>query len=140
MKRFFAGIILLLALILDGCAGSKPEGRGFAVWVDIETSQEIYGISYEYTTGGEMLGSGAIVNADGTRMRAGESVMLQFLPEDFPKGKIPEGFQVRIFLSDHRGNEIGASFPVTVCTLLDDDCRFCLTGSDPEGYLLTRTG
>lgn len=128
---------LLSCLLLAGCAAGQEE-QGFSMWLELETAQEVWGISYEYTAAGETLSGAGIVNADGSRLKAGDLVMLQFLPEDFPAGRIPERFQVQIYLVDHRGVKTAAGSPVMVWLTGDNGCRIRLTGSEPEGYFLTR--
>ena len=130
---------LIACLLLAGCAGSGAEEQGFSMWLDIETAQSIYGISYDYLVAGETIGGGGIVNADGSRMEAGAAVLLRFLPEDFPEDEIPGSFRVQVYLVDHRGTRTAVGAPLTVCPVVDEGCRFSLTGSEPEGYRLTRT-
>lgn len=129
----------IVCLLLAGCAGSGVEEQGFSMWLDIKTSQSIYGISYDYLVAGEAIGGGTVVNAAGSRMEAGEAVILQFLPEDFPGEEVPGSFRVQVYLVDQRGTRTAVGAPVAVCTAVDEGCRFSLTGSEPEGYRLTRT-
>ena len=129
----------IVCLLLAGCAGSGAEEQGFSMWLDIKTSQNIYGISYDYLVAGEAIGGGTVVNADGSRMEAGEAVILQFLPEDFSANEIPGSFRVQVYLVDHLGTRTAVGAPVTVCAAVDEGCRFSLTGSEPEGYRLART-
>lgn len=129
MKRITA--VLLCLLLLTGCT-PQPD-RGISVRLDIGVEQ-LRGIYYEYAAGAGTLGSAEITNADGSGMERGAVVWLQFLPEDFPEGEIPEVFTVRVFLVDRRGQKVSTEDLIIVRRDARDSLCFRLEGSEPEGY------
>ena len=128
----------IVCLLLAGCAGNPEGDRGLSFSLEIETSGQIQGIHYAWSTGGKPVGDAAVVNANGSCMEPGSRVWIQFLPEDFPTGEIPEAFTVSISVLDNRGQEIGAG-ELTVLRENREEVCFRLEGSEPEGYRLTRT-
>lgn len=84
MKKI--SILMIICLIFSGCAAYpktevSDDVMRLVISVDCDTA---YGVTVEYSLGGERLGGMSLVRADGRRCRRGEQLVFSFLEENFP--------------------------------------------------------
>lgn len=133
LKRLCA-LGLVLCLCMAGCARTEEPEMGFRL--NVATNETIARISYEYDTGGEVLGGGVVQRADETPMEPGENVTFSFFPEDFPDGAVPENVNVSLIVWGCSGEGTPVDRTITVRVSANATPEYTLLGDASGGYRL----
>lgn len=104
IKNILGAVVLSLLLVAMGCGfnsenssvAEKKESVG--VNIQIDKSDKVYEASMAYYCDGEHCGSKSVVNANQSVLSG--TYYFEFVPADFPDGKIPEDLTFELFVND----------------------------------------
>lgn len=133
-------LIQSLSFKWSGVREALQEDGLFLLCVRNYSDAEIYGFSLNYYLGGELVGSGAVVNADGTSLKKGGDFSFDFAPEDFPAGTSAIAlsdfsFDLSVILSD--GSEAVVCRDMKLSAKYAWTYYYSLTGDFSAGLTLT---
>ena len=127
-------LLILLALIM-GIQGvpAEQETPLFAVSVTVDCDFPVQSVDYVYGLGDRELGGGGCTHADGSAMKPGERVVLDFTEENFADAAI-EDFYIELSLTDADGNVIACTPRIDIARPLEDTHEVAVTGDAAHGY------
>ena len=140
--------ILLIAILLSiaGCQSLEssessigPIGHDnkdvFYVNFINNTDDEIYEIHFEYLVNGDVLGGGAMGNANHSTIKKGEDFSKEFIPKDFPTSSDLTKFQIVFFILDTYETEYSVKNIIEIPAAYGNSYNVSLTGNAKEGYV-----
>lgn len=104
------------------------------------SDSEVYGLKLNYYLGGELLGSRGAENADGTPLDKRDTLLFDFVPDDFPSNLTAislSQFSFDLSVTDAAGNEIVVCENTPVSAKYAWTFYYTLTGSYENGFALS---
>lgn len=137
MKKILS--VILCGLLLAGvCSCSKPSEEGakdsFSVLFQNDCDVEIYGVSFTYSVGGKVLGSGGIVNADGTPIARGEALTQSFGEKELSEHTDFSDFSLKLRVIGKDKSEYPCEGDISWAAQYTGEYRISVKGSYEHGF------
>lgn len=135
-KGFFiiTAVLLVIGIITYLQSSTIAISKENIIYITITNncSDEIYGIHYENKLY-ERLGIGSIVHADGTLIKMGEVLTIEFTPTNLHKDDL-SGFTIEFFVILEDATEMSCGIPMKLNVEYGGYYGFSLSGNRVSGF------
>lgn len=136
-KKIFiiSAVLLVIGILTQLQCLNKAISKENIIYITITNncSEEIYGIHYENKLY-ERLGVGSIVHANGTLIKTGEVLTLEFTPTNLYNKDDLSGFTIEFFVILEDSKEISCGSPMKLNVKYGGYYDFSLSGNRVSGF------
>lgn len=140
-KRFFiiTAVLLVFGILTYLQSMNKSISKENIIYITITNncSEEIYGIHYENKLY-ERLGVGSIVHANGTLIKSGEVLTVEFTPTNLYNKDDLSGFTIEFFVILEDSKEISCGSPMKLNVDYGGYYDFSLSGNRISGFKIEK--
>ena len=137
----FLSLCFVALLALAACGGNSGRAGdaadSFTAAVTNRAEEEILGLHLEYRIGGEPLGGGEVLLANGGPVPAGETLLWTFGPENFPPETDPSDFSMEIFVILPDRSQVPCGGLISFAARYGEEYAYTLLGDFHQGFSLT---